>query len=199
VVIARAFILLWFLIAFALSFTGWFERFSAAALFEIGAAASATGFVILHRISETFRGFLRVRSLKRMTRGQALRFFGVLALFKAEQQVLPVLFAIPTGVIDVTFAITSFFVAARLISATGRPRRGFFLWHILGLMGLAISVVLAILTSSDRFGLVEGGVTIQPMTEFPLSLVPTFIGPMAVVLHLLALSATRSHYPKGVA
>ena len=124
-----------------------------------------------------------------MTMGQALRFFGLLAFVKADQHVLPALFAIPTAVIDVAFASTSFFVAARLLSAAGRPRRGFILWHILGLAGLGISVALAILTSSNQFGLVKDGITSQPMAQFPMSLVPTFIGPLVLVLHLLVLSS----------
>lgn len=195
-IFARAFILVWFLVAFALSVAGWFERFSAAALFGIGTLASAVGFTVLHWISAKFRGFLRARSLKRMTMGQALRFFGLLAFFKADQDVLPALFAIPTALIDVAFASTSFLVAARLISTAGRPKRGFFVWHISGLAGLAVSVTLAILTSSNRFGLVKDGITTQPMTWFPMSLVPTFIGPLVLILHLLVLSSVRMHPAK---
>lgn len=195
--LAIAFVSLWFLIAFGLSVTGWFERFSAAGLFGVGALVSATGFAVLHWRSHRFRGFLRARSLRRLTRGQALRFFGTLALIKAYQHVLPAIFAVPTGLIDILFAATSFFVAARLVSAKGHPAPGFFAWHVAGLGGLAISVVLAVLTSSDRFGLVEAGVTSQPMTQFPMSLVPTFIGPFVLILHLLALGARPQHYAHG--
>jgi hypothetical protein len=192
--IGGAFVLVWFLVAFTLSVTGWFERFSSATLFGIGALASATGFAVLHWRSGKFRGFLRARSLKRLTQAQVLRLFGVLALIKADQHVLPALFAIPTGLIDILFAITSFLVAARLISKSGKPQPGFFAWHIAGLIGLAVSVVLAVLTSSTRFGLVQAGITSQPMTWFPMSLVPVFIGPMVLIFHLLALGAAHPHY-----
>jgi hypothetical protein len=192
--LARAFVLSWFALAFALSVSGWFQRFSSAALFGIGALASASGFTILHWLSTKFRGYTRARGLKRLTRAQVLRLFGVLALVKADQNVLPDLFAIPTGIIDIVFAVTSFFVASHLVSAHGRPKPGFFVWHILGLLGLATSVVLAILTSSARFGLIEDGITSQPMTWFPMSLVPTFIGPFVLVCHLLALGAAYPHH-----
>jgi hypothetical protein len=188
------FVLIWFLLAFGLSILGWFERFSSATLFGIGAVVSATGFTVLHWWSEKFRGFLRARSLRRLTWAQALRFYGILAFIKAHQHVLPAVFAIPTGAIDVTFAITSFFVAARLISRNGHPKPGFFAWHAAGLMGLAVSAILAVLTSSNRFGLVEGGITSQPMTWFPMSLVPVFIGPIVLIFHLLALGAAHPHY-----
>lgn len=196
-VLAVAFIAVWFAAAFTLSITGWFERFSSAALFGIGALVSATGFAVLHSISERFRGFLRARSLKRLTRMQALRFFGTLALFKSSQHVLPAIFAIPTGLIDDALAISSFYVAARLVSPHGRPRPGFIAWHIAGLGGLAISVIMALLTSTERFGLVERGVTSWPMTWFPMSLVPTFIGPLVLICHLLALGAAHANRIKA--
>jgi hypothetical protein len=190
--IARALVFLWFLVVFVLSITGWFERFSSATLFGIGAVVAATGFAILHAISSRFRGYTRARGLKRLTRVQVLRFFGILALVKTHQHILPAIFAIPTGFIDIVFAITSFFVAARLVSSGGRPHPGFFVWHVLGLLGLAVSVTMAVLTSSPRFGLVEGGITSQPMTCFPMSLVPTFIGPLVLICHLLALVAAKA-------
>jgi hypothetical protein len=118
-----------------------------------------------------------------------MRFYGVLALVKAQQHVLPAIFAVPTGLIDVAFGITSFFVAARLVSDDGQVRPAFVAWHLLGLLGLGVSVTLAVLTSSDRFGLVKAGMTSQPMTWFPMSLVPVFIGPMVLIFHLLALAA----------
>jgi hypothetical protein len=192
-VIARVLVILWFLVAFALSVTGWFERFSSATLFGIGALVSASGFTILHWLSSRFREYTRARELKRLTRVQVLRFFGVLALVKAHEHVLPAIFAIPTGIMDVVLAITSFSVTARLVSDRGRPHPGFFIWHILGLLSLAVSSTLAVLTSSPRFGLVEGGITSQPMTRFPMSLVPTFIGPLVLICHLLALVAA---YPQ---
>jgi hypothetical protein len=196
--ISRLFILAWFLVAFSLSITGWFERFSSATLFGFGAIASATGFTVLHWTSPKFRGFLRARSLRRMTRVQAFRFYGLLALVKAYQHILPSIFAIPTGLIDAFFAITSFIVAAKLVSNNGYPKPGFFAWHVLGLVGLGISVTMAVLTSSDRFGLVSNGITSQPMTWFPMSLVPTFIGPLVLVFHLLALGAAHPHYEWSV-
>jgi hypothetical protein len=190
-IIAGAIVLVCFLIAFTLSVTGWFERFSSADLFGMGAFLSAGGFVVLLSISERFRLFLGARSLKGLTIAQTLRFYGVLALVKTWQHVLPPIFAVPTGLIDIAFAATSFFVAARLVSPQGNPRRGFVLWHVLGLVGLAISVAMAVLTSSERFGLVHDGITSKPMTWFPMSLVPVFIGPMVLIFHLLALATAH--------
>jgi hypothetical protein len=193
--LATALLVLWFLCASALSIAGWLAYFSAGELFGAGAFAATAGFAVLHSQSEKFRRFLRARNLKIITLGQVLRYYGLLAFAKSEQHILPSLFAIPTGIIDVVFATTSIFVATRLISPQGKPKNGFIVWHVLGLLGLGTSVVLAILTSSNRFGLVDQGITSQAMTQFPMSIVPTFIGPLMVVLHLQAITVAWTAKP----
>ena len=101
---------------------------------------------------------------------------------------LPALFAVPTGVMDVVVAVSSFYVASRLVSQDGQARPGYIAYHLIGLGTLAISATLAVLTSSEKFGLVKNSITSQPMTWFPMSLVPVFIGPMVTIFHLLALA-----------
>jgi hypothetical protein len=187
--IAAVLVFVCFAIALALSITGWFEQFTSAQLFGMGSILSAGGFATLYAISHAFRGFLKARSLKALTIGQTMRFFGVLALVKAYQHVLPAVFAIPTGVMDVFFATSSFYVAIRLVGKDGRAGSGFVLWNVLGLCALGISAVLAILTSPEIAVLVRDGITSQPMNRFPISLVPVFIGPMVLIFHLLALAA----------
>jgi hypothetical protein len=187
--IAAGLVFVCFLIALLLSITGWFEQFTSAQLFGMGSILSAGGFATLYAISHAFRGFLKARSLKALTIGQTMRFFGVLALVKAYQHVLPAVFAIPTGVMDVFFATSSFYVAIRLVGKDGRAGSGFVLWNVLGLCALGISAVLAILTSPEIAVLVRDGITSQPMNRFPISLVPVFIGPMVLIFHLLALAA----------
>jgi hypothetical protein len=187
--IAAGLVFVCFLIALLLSIAGWFEQFTSAQLFGMGSILSAGGFATLYAISHAFRGFLKARSLKALTIGQTMRFFGVLALVKAYQHVLPAVFAIPTGVMDVFFATSSFYVAIRLVGKDGRAGSGFVLWNVLGLCALGISAVLAILTSPEIAVLVRDGITSQPMNRFPISLVPVFIGPMVLIFHLLALAA----------
>jgi hypothetical protein len=187
--IAAGLVFVCFLIALLLSITGWFEQFTSAQLFGMGSILSAGGFATLYAISHAFRGFLKARSLKALTIGQTMRFFGVLALVKAYQHVLPAVFAIPTGVMDVFFATSSFYVAIQLVGKDGRAGSGFVLWNVLGLCALGISAVLAILTSPEIAVLVRDGITSQPMNRFPISLVPVFIGPMVLIFHLLALAA----------
>src|SRR5947209_842454 len=131
-------IIVCFLIALSLSLMGWFERFTSAGLFGMGSFLSAGGFVVLYGISQRFRAFLKARSIRWLTLGQAMRFYGLLAFYEAYQHVLPAIFAIPTGLLDAFFATTSFVVARRFVAPDGRARRGFVAWNIAGLGALAI-------------------------------------------------------------
>jgi hypothetical protein len=54
------------------------------------------------------------------------------------------------------------------------------------------AAALAILTSPTPFGLLAGEVTSQPITRFPMSLVPTFVGPLVLNGHLSALIAASA-------
>ena len=63
--------------------------------------------------------------------------------------------------------------------------------HVLGILGLIVSGGLAILTSPTPLGVLAASVTSQAMSDFPLSLVPTFLGPVVLILHLTALTIAR--------
>ncbi len=184
---ARLLVALWFSIAFVLSVTGWFERFNASTLFAAGAVTTITTFTVLYGLDVRFIRRVRARDLRRLTYWQTLRFYGILAFVKEYQHVLPAVFALPTGLMDVAFAASSFYVAARFASVRGRPSPVFFIWHWAGLGALAISNILVYLTESPKFGLVDGNITSQSMARFPMSLVPMFVGPMVLTFHLLAI------------
>jgi hypothetical protein len=62
----------------------------------------------------------------------------------------------------------------------------------LGLLHLAVAAALAVLTSPTPLGLLAGDITSQPLTHFPMSIVPTFVGPFVLNGHLSALVAATS-------
>src|ERR1700748_3171368 len=108
---ALFYISVWFAIALSLSMSGWFERFPSPVLFVFGTVATIMGFTVLYVIEHRFRRNVPLRDLRFLTYGQALRFYGTLAFFKAWQHVLPPLFAIPTAVMDDLLAFSCFYAA----------------------------------------------------------------------------------------
>jgi hypothetical protein len=72
---------------------------------------------------------------------------------------------------------------------TPSVRKWFVAWNILGIIDLVLAVTLGILHSVSTFGILAGnGPTTLLMTQFPRSLVPTFLVPIYILLHLLALA-----------
>src|SRR4051812_48679211 len=165
---AAVFIVLWFVLSLSLSASGWFRQFSAPTLFGVGAIITVLGFALLYRLERRFRGVVPVRNLRRLTYGQTLRFYGTLALFMAYRHILPPLFAVPTALMDIAIASSSFFVASHLAPQHGRPTPAFYLWHFAGLATLAISNVLVFLTATPNSPLIDNSVTSQSMAEFPM-------------------------------
>jgi len=181
-------IAVWLTVVLTMSLRGQFEEYGAANLFGIGAYLSCGGFVGMRVLALKSPRFLGSHGLRSLTRLQILRLYGSLALVLGAMGLLPKLFAIPTGVIDVCFAVTALPAAARLVSRDGYARRGFVAWHVAGLAGLGVSVATAILTSTPAYGVVSRHITSQPMSMFPMCLVPLFIGPLVLIFHLEALA-----------
>jgi len=118
---------------------------------------------------------------------------GSIAFFAAYAQgVLPARFALTTAVTDLAFGLTALFVGWKLVSKEGLPRRGFSHWHLVGMVALLVSSTIGILTSPTPLGILTPGVNSQAVTWFPLSLVPTFFGPVTMIAHVMALQIARA-------
>jgi hypothetical protein len=50
---------------------------------------------------------------------------------------------------------------------------------------------MGILASASPLGILAGEITTQAMGKFPLSLIPTFIVPLLLILHLITLGRVR--------
>lgn len=121
---------------------------------------------------------------------QASRITGFIFFIAYLRGDLPGIFAITTGASDMTIGATAL-VVSRLVSKNVVPRGRFPLWHLLGIAALMIDGGLGVLTSPTPLGVLATGVTSQAMSDFPLSLVPTFLGPVVLILHLAALAIAR--------
>ena len=60
-----------------------------------------------------------------------------------------------------------------------------------GMLDLVVAVSLGILVSPSRFGILAGTTTTAVVAIFPLSLIPTFLVPLSLILHLIGLSQLR--------
>lgn len=170
--IARVIAGVWFASAFVLSVTGVFERVSPAVLLLGGLAGTVGGYLTLMRWSDAFRHLAGRISLRGATLVEAGRIVGGSYILLDPK--LPDAFALLTGWSDVVVGVSAPLAARWLVTSGGEPKAGFALWHAHGLAWIVVSVV-------------SGAWTSAAMNVFPLSLIPTFLGPMVILAHLVAL------------
>jgi hypothetical protein len=129
--------------------------------------------------------------LRLLTGIQAWRFagFGFLALY--TYGVLPGFFAWPAGLGDMAISLSAPWMLAALIRQPNfAASKGFVVWNILGILDLVVAIGSGVLGS--RFAAdVVAAVTTGPMAHLPLVLIPAYLVPVFIMLHLAALFRAR--------
>lgn len=118
---------------------------------------------------------------------QLYRALGVIFLILWAGGRLPALFAWPAGAGDVAVGLAAPFVAwgyARNASG-GASTVGW--WNVLGLADLVVAVGTGVLTSPSPLQLFAFGNPSELVSIYPLVLVPTFLVPVSVLMHLASL------------
>jgi hypothetical protein len=106
--------------------------------------------------------------------------------------VLPAIFALPAGLGDVLVGLGAF-AASRWIRS-GRWGSAIW-WNLFGLLDLANAAVLGVVTQPGPLHVLQTNPTSALLLASPLVIVPTFIVPIYVLLHLVSvrfLVASRS-------
>ena len=98
---------------------------------------------------------------------------------------VPALFAIPAGIGDMLVGATSFWVARKFDEPGGRRRA--IVFNVLGLTDLIVAVTLGVTTNPGPAQLFFTTPAATMLTQFPLTLVPTFLVPLAATLHVISL------------
>src|SRR5262245_48505167 len=98
---------------------------------------------------------------------------------------VPALWALPAGIGDVIVGATAFWVANRLETPGGRNLA--ILFNLFGLADLVVAIGLGFMTSPGPGHVFNTVPTGAMLAQFPLVLVPGFLVPLAVKLHLVSL------------
>jgi hypothetical protein len=122
---------------------------------------------------------------------QLYRALGAIFLILYATGKLPGLFAWPAGLGDVLVGVIAPVVA---VSYARSPRMNadlVFAWNLFGLADLVIAVTTGFLTSPSVFQLFAFDLPNELVSRFPLVLVPVFLVPVSVLLHLASLTKLR--------
>ena len=122
---------------------------------------------------------------------QLYRALGVIFLILYAAGKLPGAFAWPAGLGDVLVGVLAPVVA---IAYRRGPRENADLvsaWNLFGLADLVVAVTTGLFTSPSPFQLFAFDLSNELVSRFPLVLVPVFLVPVSVLLHLASLAKLR--------
>ncbi|MFZ0495773.1 MAG: hypothetical protein WBE80_16995 [Methylocella sp.] len=122
---------------------------------------------------------------------QLYRALGAIFLILYAAGKVPGLFAWPAGLGDILAGVLAPVVA---IAYRRGPRENADLvsaWNLFGLADLVIAVTLGFLTSPSPFQLFAFDLPNELVSRFPLVLIPVFLVPVSVLLHLASLTKLR--------
>lgn len=113
------------------------------------------------------------------------RLLGLVFLILMALGQVPALWAVPAGIGDILVGAAAPWIARHL--DTPQARRRAIVFNVLGLTDLAVAVGLGIMASPGPTQVLHTTPTTAVMTQFPMALVPTFLVPLAVMLHVVSL------------
>lgn len=119
---------------------------------------------------------------------QLYRALGAIFLILYAAGKLPGLFAWPAGLGDVLVGVLAPVVAVAYARAPHKNADLVFAWNLFGLADLVVAVTSGFLTSPSAFQLFAFDLPNELISQFPLVLVPVFLVPVSVLLHLASLA-----------
>jgi hypothetical protein len=193
IVLAQYVLLVWFFLVLGISLMGLFVGTRSQPPLGIGLAVTVPILLFLlgYAVSHTFRDFVRSLNPVTITAIQFYRVLGVAMLILASRNALPATFALPAGWGDIAIGVAAPLVALAWSSGTRSGRIIFLIWNVVGILDLLIAVSLGILSSTSNVGLLASHIGTGVMAVFPMSLVPTFLVPLSLILHLANLNQLR--------
>jgi hypothetical protein len=182
-------LIVWLALVFFLGGTGAFARPRGSVPVPIiaGAIAPIVVFLAAFRLSRSFYRLVLTTDLRLMAAMQAWRFVGLGFLALYANGVLPGLFAWPAGLGDIAIGVTAPWVIVALIQRPGfKSSLLFVVWNLLGILDLITALGTGALSSGLAPG-ISGVVTTAPMAHLPLVLIPAYLVPLFIMLHLATL------------
>jgi hypothetical protein len=142
-------------------------------------------------VSAAFRRFVTGGDVLLVTAIQGWRWAGFSFVGLYAYGVLPGLFAWPAGLGDMAVGLTAPWIALALVRRPGfAASRGFVIWNLLGILDLVAAVGIAALLATQATGAVREA-SVTQMARLPLLLVPAYLVPVFIMLHLSALLQAR--------
>jgi len=139
----------------------------------------------------SFREWTLAADLRLLTAIQGWRCMGLAFLAVYAQGLLPGPWAWPASLGDVAVGFTAPWICLALIRRPAFAATPLFvLWNLFGILDLVNAIGLGIASDRNLGGLARG-LTMAPVMRLPLALIPAFLVPIFIMLHLTAIFQAR--------
>jgi hypothetical protein len=174
----------WTLIVSVVALTGFTSQFQYFPLNVMPMVVTPLVIVLILVFSDGAKTVLGQTNLKVITQLQVFRVFVEILLWLLFiQNLLPVQMTFEGRNFDILAGITSLIAARWILHSRG----GMIAWNIFGLMLLINIVSIAILSMPTPLRVFENEPANTLVTQFPFVFLPTFLVPLAYILHFLSL------------
>jgi len=141
--------------------------------------------------SETTKRIIAAVPQEWLVSVQFYRTLGVIFLILYAAGKLPGQFAWPAGVGDIAIGLLAPVVGLAYAQAPRKAAGLVAAWNVLGILDLTIAVGTGFVTAPSRFLSLEVQPTSDLMTVLPMVLIPVYLVPLSIVLHLASLAKLR--------
>lgn len=104
---------------------------------------------------------------------------------------LPGLFAWPAGVGDILVGLLAPAIAIAYARRSSNAAGWLRAWNLFGIGDLIVALATGFLTSPSRLLMSSFGAPNELISAFPLALIPVFLVPLSILLHLASLEKLR--------
>jgi hypothetical protein len=118
---------------------------------------------------------------------QVFRLVGIVFLVLYASGQLPGIFALPAGIGDALVGIMAPIIAIRIANNASGSANLVRAWNWFGILDLIVAVSTGFLTSPSPLQLFSFDLPNYLISKFPLVLIPTFLVPLAILLHIASL------------
>jgi hypothetical protein len=194
-----ALLLAWFLAALLLTWLGFYQGSSTRIpTIQYGLLIPIAAGVVLFRRWPVLRRVIESAPQEWIVSVQVYRALGLIFLVLYAEGRLPGAFALPAGFGDVLAGLLAPIVGI----AVARQWRGsaslLRAWNWLGITDLVVAVTTGFLSSPSPFQMLALDRPNELISAFPLAMIPVFLVPLSILLHLASLeklrqTATASH------
>lgn len=150
--------------------------------------------------------FQRSATLRRVIEAVPQRWIVSVQFYRAEGLIflvlyaagrLPGVFAWPAGVGDVLVGLLAPVVGARYARGSRNAAGWLRAWNLLGIADLVVAVATGFLSSPSRLQMFAFGAPNELISAFPLVMIPVFLVPLSILLHLASLRKLQQTQTAG--